>query len=203
MKRDSVSSSTVAAIGYDPGSETLEVEFTNGSVYRYFNLSAGTYEQLMAAPSKGKFLHYYITNAYPYSRVGQVWLALGGRATGRTLRDRLEGVIRHAAMSGTWFGGRQPYGQAWRSEVAVVLNLTSPAVIGRTKDCRMSAGTALPVLRGVLSGMDETSVAFLCRNGYRRAGSNRILTRNGRECGRNWFTGSVPGSSEGPAWVWR
>ncbi len=70
MIRDPVSSSNIASIGYDPENETLEIEFTNGSIYQYFNVSAGLREQLMAAPSKGQFLNTYIKNAYPYSRVG-------------------------------------------------------------------------------------------------------------------------------------
>ena len=70
MIRDLASSSNIASIGYDPHSETLEVEFTNGSIYQYFNIPAGLHEQFMTAPSKGQFLHYSIKNAYPYSRVG-------------------------------------------------------------------------------------------------------------------------------------
>ena len=70
MLRDPVSSSNIASIGYDPGSETLEIEFTNGSIYQYFNVPARLHEQLMAAPSKGQFLNTYIRNAYPYSRIG-------------------------------------------------------------------------------------------------------------------------------------
>ncbi len=70
MLRDPVSSSNIASIGYDPASETLEIEFTNGSIYQYFNVNSGLYDQLMAAPSKGQFLNTYIRNAYPYSRVG-------------------------------------------------------------------------------------------------------------------------------------
>ncbi|MCQ0971020.1 KTSC domain-containing protein [Paracoccus sp. TK19116] len=70
MIRDPVSSSNIASIGYDSDSETLEIEFTNGSIYQYFNVPSGLHEQLMAAPSKGQFLNLYIRNAYPYSRVG-------------------------------------------------------------------------------------------------------------------------------------
>jgi hypothetical protein len=70
MIRDPVASSNIASIGYDPDSETLEIEFTNGSIYQYFNAPSGLYEQLMAASSKGQFLNVYIRNAYPYSRVG-------------------------------------------------------------------------------------------------------------------------------------
>jgi hypothetical protein len=69
MIRDPVASSNVASIGYDPDSETLEIEFSNGSIYQYFNVPSGLNEQLMVAPSKGQFLNAYIRNAYPYSRV--------------------------------------------------------------------------------------------------------------------------------------
>jgi KTSC domain len=70
MNRDPVASSNVASVGYDPDSETLEVEFTNGSIYQYFNVPNHLHEQFMMAPSKGQFLNAYIINAYPYSRVG-------------------------------------------------------------------------------------------------------------------------------------
>ncbi|MER9273604.1 KTSC domain-containing protein [Mesorhizobium sp. M0643] len=70
MIRDPVASSNIASIGYDPDSETLEIEYTNGSVYQYFNVPSALNEQLMAAPSKGQFLNVYIRNGYPFSRVG-------------------------------------------------------------------------------------------------------------------------------------
>jgi hypothetical protein len=70
MIRDPVASSNIASIGYDTGTETLEVEFTNGTIYQYFNVPSGLNDQLMAAPSKGQFLNIYIRNGYPFSRVG-------------------------------------------------------------------------------------------------------------------------------------
>lgn len=70
MQRYSVASSNIATIGYDPATETLEVEFLSGSVYQYYNVPENMYEQLMREGSKGRFLNTYIKNAYPYSRVG-------------------------------------------------------------------------------------------------------------------------------------
>jgi len=70
MTRDPVASSNIASIGYAPDSETLEIEFTSGSIYQYFNIPSGLHGQLMDAPSKGQFLNAYIKNGYPYSRVG-------------------------------------------------------------------------------------------------------------------------------------
>jgi len=69
MDRNHVSSSNIASIGHDEGSDTLEVEFLNGSVYQYYNVSKEMYDQLMQAGSKGQFFNTYIKNAYPFSRV--------------------------------------------------------------------------------------------------------------------------------------
>ena len=70
MQRDSVASSNVASLGYDPTTETLEVEFLSGSVYQYYNVPENIYDQMKRSASKGRFLHIYVKNAYPYSRVG-------------------------------------------------------------------------------------------------------------------------------------
>jgi hypothetical protein len=70
MDRQSVSSSNIVSLGHDAQSQTLEVEFSNGTIYQYFNVDDNLYQQLMSAPSKGQFLNTYIKNAYPYSRVG-------------------------------------------------------------------------------------------------------------------------------------
>lgn len=69
MMREHVGSTNLVSVGYDEASETLEVEFIGGAIYQYYNVSAGMYEQLMAAPSKGQFLNAYIKNDYPFSRV--------------------------------------------------------------------------------------------------------------------------------------
>ncbi len=69
MEREMVASSNVVSIGYDAGTETLEVEYKGEGVYQYYNVPEPLYQQLMASDSKGKFLHVYIRNAYPYSRV--------------------------------------------------------------------------------------------------------------------------------------
>ena len=69
MDRTIVVSSNVKAVGYDEASETLEVEFLNGSCYQYFGVPSSIHEKMMLEPSKGRFLHTYIRNVYPYSRV--------------------------------------------------------------------------------------------------------------------------------------
>ena len=70
MIREPISSTNLISLGYDADAETLEVEFSSGAIYQYYNVGAALYEQLMQAPSKGQFLNVYIKNAYPFSRVG-------------------------------------------------------------------------------------------------------------------------------------
>ncbi len=69
MERTPVSSSNISAIGYDPDSEVLEVEFTNGALYSYSGVSLGEYEGFISADSKGKYLHANIKGRYPYVRL--------------------------------------------------------------------------------------------------------------------------------------
>ena len=68
MERQPVSSSNLASIGYDPNSETLEIEFKNGSVYRYFNVPSFEHERLMAADSHGVYFNANIKDKYPFER---------------------------------------------------------------------------------------------------------------------------------------
>lgn len=70
MERYSVASSNLASVGYDPATQTLEVEFLSGSIYQYFNVPQNVYDQLMKESSKGRFLNTYIKDTYPFSRVG-------------------------------------------------------------------------------------------------------------------------------------
>ncbi len=69
MNRIPVSSSNVAAVGYDPNTQTLEVEFNNGSIYQYFDVPQTIYEALVSAESVGKFLNAQIKGYYRYAKV--------------------------------------------------------------------------------------------------------------------------------------
>jgi len=48
----------------------LEIEFTNGGTYQYFDVPQSAYDGLMTAPSHGKFFHAYIRNKYRYTKIG-------------------------------------------------------------------------------------------------------------------------------------
>lgn len=69
MQRQPVSSSNIASVGYNPATETLEVEFHNGSVYHYFEVPQVIFDGLMSAPSHGVFLNANIKGQYRYEQV--------------------------------------------------------------------------------------------------------------------------------------
>ena len=69
MEMINVDSSNVAAVGYDEGSETLQVEFNNGGTYQYFDVPAQLFESLRDAGSVGGFLAEHIKGSYRYSKV--------------------------------------------------------------------------------------------------------------------------------------
>jgi len=69
MDREAVLSSNLASVGYDPASETLEVEFNNGRVYEYYNVPQFMHERLMEAPSIGIFFNAEIKKAYSCNQV--------------------------------------------------------------------------------------------------------------------------------------
>lgn len=69
MDRTPVVSSNIASVGYDEDSSTLEIEFNNGAVYQYFDVSKKIYDGLITADSVGSYLASYIKGHYRYSKV--------------------------------------------------------------------------------------------------------------------------------------
>ncbi|MEW6081858.1 MAG: KTSC domain-containing protein [Bacillota bacterium] len=69
MNRTPVTSSSVASIGYDSNTMTLEVEFTSGSIYQYYDVPENVYQEFMRASSKGQFLHANIRHNYRYTKL--------------------------------------------------------------------------------------------------------------------------------------
>jgi hypothetical protein len=64
-----VESSNIKAIGYDPNSRTLHVQFNSGATHQYEDVSPDKHAALMAADSKGSHFHANIKNAHTSSRV--------------------------------------------------------------------------------------------------------------------------------------
>lgn len=51
MLRQSVSSSRISSVGWE--NNTLEVEFHNGAIYQYYDVTQSEYASFMNAPSLG------------------------------------------------------------------------------------------------------------------------------------------------------
>ncbi len=62
-----VESSNVAAIGYDPETQELSVSFTKSGTYVYHDVGRDTYDELMQAESKGKYLNQRIKGTYEFT----------------------------------------------------------------------------------------------------------------------------------------
>ncbi|MEI6235704.1 MAG: KTSC domain-containing protein [Planctomycetota bacterium] len=69
MRHKAVASSALVSVGYDPKSETLEIEFPSGHVYQYFGVSADAYKALMNADSIGSHFNAEIRDCYSCIRV--------------------------------------------------------------------------------------------------------------------------------------
>lgn len=69
MKRLPVTSSNISSIGYAPESAAMEVEFTSGSVYQYFDVPVGVFEAIVGAASVGNTFNELIKGQYRYARV--------------------------------------------------------------------------------------------------------------------------------------
>ena len=64
MRRQSVRSSSLESVGFDPATNQLEIEFREGGVYRYA-VPRRIHAELMAADSLGAFFARRIRHAYP------------------------------------------------------------------------------------------------------------------------------------------
>lgn len=69
MERQPVTSSRILSVGYDPATQTLEVEFKNKKVAEYTGVPQSVYDGLMAAVSIGIYFGAHIAGKFPYSYV--------------------------------------------------------------------------------------------------------------------------------------
>lgn len=64
-----VESSNIAQIAYDLMERAMLVQFHNGTIYRYNNVSTSEFNNLREAPSVGKHLAQYIKGVKSYDRI--------------------------------------------------------------------------------------------------------------------------------------
>ena len=69
MEMIPVSSSNIQSVGYDSTTETLRVEFLNGSIYEYKAVPQAVHDELINAPSCGSYFNRNIRNNYAHERI--------------------------------------------------------------------------------------------------------------------------------------
>jgi hypothetical protein len=62
VQREPVSSSSIASVGYDEATATLEIEFHNGRIYQFRGVPPQMAVALRAAPSTGAYFNKYVRN---------------------------------------------------------------------------------------------------------------------------------------------
>lgn len=63
-----VESSNIAAVGYEDDTSTLVVRFNSGSEYRYYGVAKEVFDELLNAPSKGRYFNQNIRGIYDYGQ---------------------------------------------------------------------------------------------------------------------------------------
>ena len=69
MHRTVVASAGIQELGYEEGSEILEIKFVSGSVYDFYNVPLKLYDQMMDSPRKELFYETNILVRFPYKRL--------------------------------------------------------------------------------------------------------------------------------------
>ncbi|HSD61139.1 MAG TPA: KTSC domain-containing protein [Burkholderiales bacterium] len=69
MERKRVSASNIRSVGYEPSSQTLEVEFTSGRIVQYSRVSPEVHRRLMSSPSPGSYFKDNIEEEYTARRI--------------------------------------------------------------------------------------------------------------------------------------
>jgi hypothetical protein len=62
-------SSSIARFCYEERKHVLVVEFKHGAAYNYYDVPQRVFEQMIAAPSKGRFFLKNVREEYDYTQV--------------------------------------------------------------------------------------------------------------------------------------
>jgi KTSC domain len=69
MNRTTVGSPGIAQVGYEEGSETLEIEFVSGKIFQFYNVPLKLFNQLMNSSQKELYYESHILVRFPYTRI--------------------------------------------------------------------------------------------------------------------------------------
>jgi hypothetical protein len=71
MNSTVVESTTLAKVGYGDVLQLLRLEFRSRAIYQYFGVPAAVHQDLLQAPSMGRYFNRVIRGRFPYARVSQ------------------------------------------------------------------------------------------------------------------------------------
>ena len=69
MVNQMVLSTEIEWIGYERKTRMLQVEFIEGGIYQYQNVSENIYEDFLTADSHTRFFETFVKGRYPYRRI--------------------------------------------------------------------------------------------------------------------------------------
>jgi hypothetical protein len=69
VERKRVSASNLRSVGYDAGTQVLEIEFSSGSIVQYTGVSPEVHRRFMSSPSPGSFYQDQIDEHFPSKRI--------------------------------------------------------------------------------------------------------------------------------------
>lgn len=69
MNRTGVTANGIAQVGYEQGSEILEIEFTSGKVFQFYNVPEKMFDQFMNTTQKESYYEINIYERFPYKRI--------------------------------------------------------------------------------------------------------------------------------------
>ena len=69
MNRTTVASAGIAQLGYEEGSEILEIKFVSGTIYEFYNVPLKLFDHLMNSSCKELFYETNILVRFPYKRI--------------------------------------------------------------------------------------------------------------------------------------
>jgi hypothetical protein len=64
-----MNSSSIAAAGYDDRRHALRLRYVSGGMYDYLDVPVSVFQELLDAPSKGRFVNWYIKPRYRFARL--------------------------------------------------------------------------------------------------------------------------------------
>jgi hypothetical protein len=68
MQRHPVTSSNIAEVGYSDQDQVLELLYTSGLTYQYFEVPRRVFEELLQAESIGRYVNANIKGHFRYAR---------------------------------------------------------------------------------------------------------------------------------------